>query len=152
MVEPIPPTTPSVQDVEHLRTLSICHYVLAGLAVLGGCFPLLYVGLGIMALNGALNSGRQPPPPMMGWVFIGIGVVGMLIAWGIAVLLFIAGRNLVRHTHWTFCFVMACISCLQVPLGTVLGVFTIVVLSRPSVKALFEASGAPPTPPATSGY
>jgi hypothetical protein len=32
---------------------------------------------------------------------------------------------------------MACVACLSVPLGTVLGVFTIIVLMRPSVKALF---------------
>jgi hypothetical protein len=35
---------------------------------------------------------------------------------------------------------MAAIACLFMPLGTILGVFTIIVLIRPNVKALFEQS------------
>jgi len=35
---------------------------------------------------------------------------------------------------------MACIECLFIPFGTILGVFTIVVLSREPVKALFVAT------------
>lgn len=35
------------------------------------------------------------------------------------------------------------VQCIFVPFGTVLGVFTIVVLSRLSVKALFQSEGAP---------
>jgi hypothetical protein len=33
--------------------------------------------------------------------------------------------------------VVAAVSCLMVPFGTVLGIFTIVILSRDSVKRLF---------------
>jgi hypothetical protein len=33
---------------------------------------------------------------------------------------------------------MACIICLSIPFGTVLGVFTIIVLNRPTVKARFD--------------
>jgi hypothetical protein len=36
---------------------------------------------------------------------------------------------------------MACIECLFLPFGTILGVFTIIVLSRESVKALFPTAG-----------
>jgi hypothetical protein len=36
---------------------------------------------------------------------------------------------------------VAALSCAFMPFGTVLGVFTIVVLVRPSVKQLFESSG-----------
>jgi hypothetical protein len=42
-----------------------------------------------------------------------------------------------RRKARTFCFVIACIACLNVPLGTALGVCTILVLSRPRVKDLF---------------
>jgi hypothetical protein len=40
------------------------------------------------------------------------------------------------------CFVVAAIECIFMPFGTVLGVFTIIVLSRPSVKALFQSEAA----------
>jgi hypothetical protein len=38
-------------------------------------------------------------------------------------------------------FVTACLSCMNVPIGTALGVFAILVLNRPSVKALFGRVG-----------
>jgi hypothetical protein len=43
-----------------------------------------------------------------------------------------------KRRHRTLSFVMACLTCINIPLGTALGVFTLVVLSRPSVKALYD--------------
>jgi hypothetical protein len=40
-------------------------------------------------------------------------------------------------SDYTICFVMACGECMFMPFGTVLGVFTILVLNRQSVKGLF---------------
>jgi hypothetical protein len=39
-------------------------------------------------------------------------------------------------------FVIACIECLFMPFGTILGVFTLIVLSRESVKKLFLSDPA----------
>jgi len=48
-----------------------------------------------------------------------------------------------RRVSYTFCLVVAGIECILMPFGTVLAVFTIVVLMKDSVKALFAArSGA----------
>jgi hypothetical protein len=55
-----------------------------------------------------------------------------------AVLVLVAGSFIARRTHYTFCFVAACVECLFMPFGTVLGVFTILVLNRQSVKGLFN--------------
>jgi hypothetical protein len=41
---------------------------------------------------------------------------------------------------------MAGVACLFMPFGTVLGIFTIIVLVRPQVKALFDTM-APPVYP-----
>jgi hypothetical protein len=57
----------------------------------------------------------------------------------------VAGRSLAARKRYTFCIIVAAISCTFFPLGTALGVFTILVLSRPSVKALFE-NPRPPKP------
>jgi hypothetical protein len=45
---------------------------------------------------------------------------------------------------------MAAVSCAFFPFGTVLGVLTILTLSRPEARALFPATVPPPpaTPPA----
>jgi hypothetical protein len=47
------------------------------------------------------------------------------------------GRNNVGSEEYTFCLVMAGVACMFMPFGTVLGVFTIIVLLRDSVKELF---------------
>ena len=75
-----------------------------------------------------------------GVIFIVFGLVGAAFAWVLAVLLAVTGRKLSQQRGHTFCFVVAILECLWMPLGTILGVFTLVVLTRPSVKALFEAN------------
>jgi hypothetical protein len=58
----------------------------------------------------------------------------------VAILILITGRCLSRRKAYSFALVAACMECLFVPFGTILGVFTIVVLSRESVKALFSTA------------
>ena len=74
-------------------------------------------------------------------VFNAIWLSFMAYLWTLAVLLFLTGRNIDRRRHHTFCLVVACVECLFLPLGTVLGIFTIAVLLRPSVKGLFGVPG-----------
>jgi hypothetical protein len=123
-------------DEDHLRLLSIFHYVLAAMNAFTGCIPLIHVTMGIAMLAGAFDR-QNPPPPMLGLLFAGVGGTISLLFWTLATLKLLAGRWLAQHTHYRFCFVVAGIECLQMPMGTVLGVFTILVLSRESVKALF---------------
>ena len=49
----------------------------------------------------------------------------------------VAGRKLHTQRSHTYCFVVACFECLWMPFGTALGVFTLIVLSKPTVKELF---------------
>jgi hypothetical protein len=101
-------------------------------------------------LSGGFNGpGNSGPPAALGWVFIAVGGGIMLVLWTLAGCLLFAGRCLARQKAYMFCFVVACLSCLQMPLGTLLGVFTLIVLSRPSVKDRFEAvrHGADPDTP-----
>jgi hypothetical protein len=129
------------QDKEHVRILAILYYVFGGLGVCGGFFPLIYVFLGVAFLSGSMGpprGGAGGPPPELGWVFIVFGGVASLLIWTMAVCTLFAGYNLSRKKRYVFCFVIACICCASVPLGTILGVFTIVVLARPSVKELFD--------------
>ena len=212
------------QDDEHLKLLSIFHYVMAGITGLFACFPIIHLIIGIAILSGALEGpfeehwgddgagepawtvpaeaplkpppkpappepgaaepaetapaepepAEAPPPEpaepaeidercppagghrrpwrrfpgtFFGVLFVVLPAIIILCGWTLAVLLFIAGRCLARRKRHLFCLVIAGISCLFMPFGTVLGVFTIVVLSRPSVKALFE-TGRPPAPAA----
>ena len=128
------------RDEEHLRILSILYYVFGGLGVFGGLFPLIYVFLGVVFLSGSMappgSSGG--PPPEIGWIFVVMGGTFSLLVWAMAACTLLAAYNLSKKRRYLFCFVIACLCCASIPLGTILGVFTIVVLARPGVKELFE--------------
>jgi hypothetical protein len=130
------------QDAEHLRLLSIFHYIVAGLAAFFSFFPLLYTTVGaifiFVARHGTPKPGEELPPEFIGWIFAVIGSLLFLLGIAIAICILIVGRSLAKHTCYWFAFVVACIECLFIPFGTILGVFTIIVLSRESVKELFS--------------
>jgi hypothetical protein len=132
------------RDTEQLNLLEIFHYVVAGLAALFSFFPLLYTAVGVTfifaARHGTAKRGEELPPEFLGWIIAVIGLVLFVIGIVMAILILIAGRCLSRRKRYSFALVMACIECLFVPFGTILGVFTIVALSRESVKALFSGT------------
>lgn len=80
--------------------------------------------------------------PLMGGMFAVMGVVIMVLALTMGVAMFLAGRWLAEHRNWTFCLVVACLNMINQPLGTILGIFTLIVLLRPSVKVLFRGQSA----------
>ena len=128
-------------DSEDLRLLAIFHYVVAGLAALFSFFPLLYSAMGGFMLYAAHHPGphnQEPPPAIVGWIFIVLGAFFFLAGLAMAICILVAGRSLARQRHYWFAFIVACIECVFVPFGTILGVFTIIVLSRESVKTLFS--------------
>jgi hypothetical protein len=45
-----------------------------------------------------------------------------------------------KRKNRTFSFVVAAMNCLQFPFGTALGVFTFIVLARPTVKSSYDVS------------
>src|SRR5262245_9729409 len=133
------------QDEQQLRLLSIFHYVCAAIVALFACIPLvhLFVGLMMVFRPQSFGPGKEQPPEFVGWIFIGIGSTIILIGWTMAAVLAWAGRCLNRRVHYTLCCVAAGVACMFMPFGTVLGVFTLIVLMRPSVKALFDAQAKP---------
>ena len=106
------------------------------------CLGILYVfGGTIVAAVGGKNG---EPPVWIGLMLVFMGVVVILLGWGFGGLTIWAGRCLATKRHYVFCIVMAAISCLSMPFGTALGVFTLIVLGRPSVKQLFSQPPAAP--------
>jgi len=126
-------------DEEHLRLLSIFHYVVAGLAGLFALVPVIHLAIGLFILLGPKqsSSGGQLPPAFIGWIFVVFATMFICAGWIFAVFVLMTGRFLARRKHYMFCLVMAGIECLFMPFGTTLGVFTILVLSRESVKQMF---------------
>lgn len=114
-------------DEEHLRLLSIFHYVMSGITAL----PIIYLVIVLMLL---LNPRQLAS---MGWMFIAMTSLYIIFGLALAVCMLLAGRNLVRRTNYTFCLVVAAVECVFMPFGTALGVFSLIVLTRDTVKPLF---------------
>lgn len=133
---------PGSEDAYHLDLLGTFHWILAGICAVVGLFPILHVVFGFIAIVASL-SGNAPEPEarglgvLMGGIFMVVGIVIIAMFWVIAFCLYLSGGYLKAHKNHMFCLVMSVIMCLSFPLGTTLGVFSIVVLIRPSVKRLF---------------
>jgi hypothetical protein len=139
------------KDLEHLRLLSIFHYVLGGLIAIISLFPFIHLFMGVFFLLNAseMRKGMKPGEPdspveVFGAMFIIIPAVIILCGFTLAVCTIIAGRKLAKQKSYMFCFVVAAILCVFAPLGTILGVFTILVLLRDSVKQLFNGQKISP--------
>ena len=133
------PSPQQILDDEHLRLLSIFYYVKGCISALFACIPIIHVVLGLVFIIApeVFGHGNNQPPAFLGLLLVMLGGFLILFGWTFAILALVTGRCIARRKHYTFCLVVACIECLSVPFGTVLGVFTILVLNRRSVKELF---------------
>jgi hypothetical protein len=138
-------------DVQHLRYLTIGHYIGAAITALFACFPLIHLSIGLIFLikPPEAQGGEPFPAQLFGLMFALIGGALVLCGWAFAALIFIAGRSLAARKRHTFCVVVAALCCAFFPFGTALGVFTILVLTRPTVKAIFQQQSALGAPPAS---
>jgi hypothetical protein len=131
----------SIIDEEHLRLLPVFYWVQGGLMALYSPFALIYVALGVsvMLIPASDSSGM---PPAFGWLFAGIGGLAFIMIATIATLTILTGFWIRKRKHRIACLVIAAISCLAIPYGTMIGVFTFLVLLRPSVAVLFGSPSA----------
>jgi hypothetical protein len=143
MVSGVPPMldpNQPVRDREHLRMLAAFHFVLAGLMILGIGFLFLHHHFMSAFFDNPemwKNQKSSGPPPQFFqafvWFYIFMGFILVLAA----ALNFASGLFLNHRTHRMFSIVVGGLNCLHFPFGTTLGVFTIVVLARDSVRTLY---------------
>lgn len=138
-------------DAENLDLLALFHFILGAVTVLFSSFFIAHVVMGITLAHNpnvfgpppsALSATHDPSdggfPSPMGYVIATMGALVVLGGWTLGGLTVYAGRCLKRRTNYVFVQVVAGLNCVFVQaLGTALGVFTFIVLVRPSVKALF---------------
>jgi hypothetical protein len=117
-----------VVDATHLGVLSVCYFISAGLYAFQSLLGFVYIFMG-----GFFSF------EWMGGLFRVFGVFFFLFFATLATLQVLTGMKLRQRESRTFCMIVACLSCILIPIGTVLGVFTLIVLARPSVERIFEA-------------
>ena len=91
------------------------------------------MGLALMATPAFLAGGIFMV--ICGFMVLFFGTKGIFVIY--------AGKCLDRRERPMLITVMSCLICLSFPLGTALGVITIMTLSKPEVKALFEQNNVP---------
>lgn len=130
------PVDTAAQDLEHLRMLSLFHYIVAAITGLFSLFPVIHLIVGILMISGTLEH-QDPTAAVAGWFFVAFA--GCFIACGLTLAGYIAyaGRCLRERRRHTLCLVVAALECMMMPFGTVLGVFTLIALTKPQVRALF---------------
>lgn len=131
----------SIIDAEHLKLLSLGYKISAGVAALFSLFGLFYIFLGVVmsaAFSQAVkDAANGPPPAMVGLIFGGFGLAAFALMITAAALKFKVAKDISRRKSRTFCMVIAALSCLEIPYGLVLGVFTFMVLGRDSIRDQF---------------
>jgi hypothetical protein len=138
----------AILDQEHLKLLSIGYFISAGMSALFSLFGLMYVLMGIAMRSAFANlpeATRRPgqaPPPEFFWIFTLIGTFIFLAMITLAALKARVAWCIRKRRSRVFCLIVAGLTCLGIPYGTALGVFTFLALGRDSVQRLFEAEPA----------
>ena len=130
-------------DSDHLTLLSVFHFVAAGLSILGILFLFAHYSIFRTVISNPQmwQNQRQGPGPaefvnifsMLRWVYLVFGI------WFLAsgVLNVISGIFIRARTHRMFSVVVSALNSVHIPIGTALGVFTIIVLMRDSVREVY---------------
>src|SRR4051812_44631612 len=104
----VPVEYQAVKDNEHLKMLSLFHYIYGGLTMAMSCIALVHITIGIVAVTRGLTPagatgpagpggpGRTPQAPFddatFGWFFIIIGSAVLLLGWTLGILTILSGR------------------------------------------------------------
>jgi hypothetical protein len=131
-------------DGEHLKLLSIFHYIKGALTILTSSFFIFHFIFFALFSTLAKNPefageefGSEFPAAFFAVFTILFGVFILLgIMFGI--LQIMAGVFIKKRKNRIFSFIIAIIELIFIPYGTILGVLTIIVLQRDSVKSLYE--------------
>ena len=130
-------TAQDIIDNEHLRLLRIGFFISAAQTAIFIPFGLLYAGMGLMFSQ--LPTGASPPPPAFVSWFMGLfGAAFAGFAAVAATLKLLTAIRLKERRSRVMCLIAAGLSCMEMPYGTVLGIWTFMVLGRSSVRRQFE--------------
>ncbi len=141
-----PPDPQQIIDREHLRLLAIFHYVVGGIEVLFSSFAIIHLIARNCDDRRSTSSSNHPTarwrpdgfPHFAGYFFATIGGFVLLFGWTIGGLTIYSGRCIQLRRRRLLSLIMAGINCAWIPFGTILGVFSFIVLARPSVQRMYE--------------
>jgi hypothetical protein len=134
-------------DEEHLRLLSLFHYIAGGitlfisLIILFEFILLLIFWESLMqGYNQHRFTGNHELDTTFLAIFFYLMLIIMLIVITFGILEILSARFIKLRKHRIFSFIIAILNLLSIPYGTILGIMTIIVLSRNSVKEIYNSA------------
>ena len=115
---------------EHVRILGILHIALSALGIIAAVIVfVVLVGSGIITGDEEVIFITR---------IVGIGVSGLLVLFSLPGIF--AGLGLLKYESWAriLALILGFINLINIPLGTILGVYTIWVLTNKEVRELFS--------------
>jgi len=133
-------------DIRYLNLLVIFHIIVGAVAGLFSCLPLINLSMGLSLLSDIPKTAAQgdlfSPFALFPIMFILLPVGITVIGWMFAIAIALNGYYIKNRKWLTYCLVMGGVETILMPFGTVLGVFTIILLTKPNIKNLFDQDKA----------
>jgi hypothetical protein len=141
---------------ERLNFLAIGFYVRGGIMLVFGCFMVLYACMFLLFSLMPESAWNQPtshaaaatnstpaahmanpgaPPVAVFRVMAGVIIGVVVLIWIAGALTLYSGSCVKKRKHRMLVYVMAALNCFFIPYGTLLGVFTFIVLGSPEAIA-----------------
>ena len=133
--------TTNRSNSQMLDLISIFHYVLAALMYLKGAMAFVLMGIGSIVTIGILAdrpADMEEGLVVVGLIFFMVPMIFLTVSWTAATLVLFAGRRIAKRTNLTYCQIVAGLECLCVPFGTILGIFSLITLTKPEIKETFD--------------
>lgn len=123
----------------NLNTFRILYLIKGILTLFFSVFFILYGAMGFV-FNNIIESQdvNNEIPFNFGWIFIIVAGIGLVMSVALGILTLMAAKYLKEVKNYNFIFAIAIVNCLTGILGILLAVFSLIELSKPEVKALFN--------------
>jgi len=130
----------TIIDNEHLNLLSLFHLISGIFTLVYSVFMALYFGFitFIFNIGHKLDGANNDFPFEFMNVIMFVFTFVLLIAIILGIAKIFCSKFIKQKTNRVFCIVISCIECFSFPYGTLLGVLSIMVLNRNSVKEIYN--------------
>ncbi|WP_406684266.1 hypothetical protein N1F78_00625 [Seonamhaeicola sp. MEBiC1930] len=123
----------------NLNTFRILFIIKGILTLFFSVFFIFYGAIGFFFNSVIENQNINNEIPFnFAWIFIIIASIGLIICVALGILTLFAAKYLKEIKNYNFIFAIAIVNCLTGILGILLAVFSLIELSKPEIKALFN--------------
>jgi hypothetical protein len=121
-----------MNDIEKkLNTIGTLYFVLAVL-----CIPASFIAPVVLFRS---TSAADPQVRTIMMLAAGGGLIGSFL---LTACIALVGHAMRKRRWWTFCFIVSILMCPSFPLGTALGIFSLITLNKPETKEMFSPNQA----------